>query len=200
MALRRGRNLSKRLTAWECRCDCGTLTTVSAVHLVTGHTKSCGCLSSEMTAARSRTHGATVDRSAIPGEYNVWAGIRERCFNLSDKNYGGRGITMCDQWRASFSAFLNDMGPRPSAEHSIDRINVDGNYEPGNCRWATAMQQAQNSRSNIRVTINDETMVLRAAARKFDVGYTALYKAVVYRKDDPMTAIKRLRQKGCRFH
>lgn len=81
--------------------------------------------------------------------YGVWEAIKRRCYNPNQpayKNYGGRGITMCDRWRNSYQAFVEDMGPKPSPKHSIDRINNDGNYEPGNCRWATAREQNLNQR------------------------------------------------------
>lgn len=85
-------------------------------------------------------------------EYRTWAAMRHRCSNLKDRNYGGRGITVCERWLHSFAAFYADMGPRPSAGHSIDRVNNDGNYEPSNCRWATRLQQASNRRRHGRIS------------------------------------------------
>lgn len=97
-------------------------------------------------------------------EYRVWAGMIDRCENQNANgfhNYGGRGISVCDRWRASFAAFYKDIGQRPSSAHSLDRHpNQDGNYEPGNCRWATGKQQMRNYRKNRRVTANGESLTL----------------------------------------
>jgi len=105
-------------------------------------------------------------------EYGVWMGMIGRCENPKAKaypDYGGRGIRVCSQWRDSFERFLSDVGARPSPNHSIDRVDNDGHYEPGNCRWATKAEQQNNRRTNRKVTVQGETMNLWQALRRFDV-------------------------------
>jgi hypothetical protein len=124
-----------------CRCDCGVEVRVRVAQLVTGKTRSCGCLQREITGARRRTHG----KSRTP-EHRAWRGMLDRCTlptHISYPYYGGRGITVCERWR-SFANFLADMGPKPTSKHTLDRINGNGNYEPSNCRWATWSEQNRN--------------------------------------------------------
>jgi hypothetical protein len=113
-------------------------------------------------------------------EYRIWTHIKTRCFNPRVPeygNYGGRGISMCDRWRNSFESFLLDMGERPTAEHSIDRFpNNDGHYEPGNCRWATTKEQANNMRSNRKVTIGCETRNMSQWADEIGVTREVIFK------------------------
>lgn len=139
-----------RGTRWDCLCDCGKHITVYAHNLASGCTSSCGCLQREARAARA-THGQYRNNSVSP-EIKAWEKMRERCLNPKDisyKNYGGRGITVCKRW-LSFDNFLSDMGKRPSPKHSLDRINNDGIYEPSNCRWATRTEQNRNRRKPTR--------------------------------------------------
>ena len=141
-----GRRNGKRL--WLCQCDCGAMAIVQAGYLRQGDTKSCGCLQRELSAARLRTHS-----DIFSPEYRVWRAMKSRCFNQRApawKNYGGRGITVCERW-LKYEHFRADMGPRPAGT-SIDRINNDGNYEPGNCRWATRAQQNNNTRRSRRTS------------------------------------------------
>lgn len=140
--------------AWVCECACGKRTTVTTAHLMNGHTRSCGCLQSATTTARNTKHGQS--KTGRPGRraYIVWGAMRQRCLNPNNPKYpryGGRGIRICERWD-SFENFLADMGERPPGS-SLDRINNDGNYEPGNCRWATPREQQQNRSSNRNITV-----------------------------------------------
>lgn len=135
-----------KVTAWKCRCDCGNETVVYANNLKNGHTKSCHCRrtehSREMGQANKR-HGAA---AAITREYVAWYSAKRRCDypkNPSYQRYGGRGITMCEEWRTNFQAFLDHVGICPPG-HSLDRIDSNGHYEPGNVRWATPVVQSNN--------------------------------------------------------
>lgn len=129
-----------------CRCNCGTSRTVSNSDLRRGKSISCGCHRREINTS----HGM----SSVP-EYRTWIRIWRRCTDTKAKqfkDYGGRGIRVCDRWK-QFDAFFSDMGERPSPQHEIDRIDNDGNYEPSNCRWATKHVQSRNKRSNRIITI-----------------------------------------------
>lgn len=131
----------KRMPVWHCSCDCGSKLNVKKAYLTSGDTTSCGCLRREKAAALKKSHGKANSGST----YDIWVLMRQRCNNPKAKGfryYGGRGITVCQRWD-SFEAFLNDMGERPPGL-TLDRIEADGNYEPGNCRWATWETQNRN--------------------------------------------------------
>jgi hypothetical protein len=133
----------------ECVCSCGQRRSVRVDHLRSGRTSSCGCLHDESARAVNTKHGHK-SRHAVTPEYRAWCNMIDRCHsprNKSFPNYGGRGVTVCAEWRHDFNAFLAHIGSRPSRGMSIDRIDVNGNYEPGNVRWADAVTQARNVQS-----------------------------------------------------
>lgn len=147
-------------TRYLCKCDCGNEKVFQAANIRNGKSLSCGCIRKEVTASRNRiekkTHGMCHTR-----EYKIWAGMLVRCA-VDHPKYSahfGRGIKVCERW-SKFENFISDMGQRPSSNHSIDRINNDGDYEPNNCRWATSKEQTRNTRYNVKYTFEGKTMIL----------------------------------------
>lgn len=147
-------------------CDCGTRFPVLLRTMQVGNCRSCGCLQRELVGKRSLVHGDTVRRETT-AEYRSWASMIQRCHCKSDGSYpryGGRGIKVVRRWR-KFANFLSDMGRRPSPDHSIDRINNSGNYQPGNCRWATDVEQGRNKRNNVYLLVDGVRMLQADAWR-----------------------------------
>jgi len=172
-----GRNSQQRVL-WECRCTCGKLTVVFSSHLVNKNTTSCGCFHKErvgeVVSKRNTTHG--LSRSV---EYVVWAGMIQRCNNplhASYHNYGGVGISVCEEWLNSFEQFYADMGPRPSKGHSIERLCTSGPYCKENCCWATRKEQNNNRKSNRVIEFNGETKTLAQWAEHLGISYGCLYR------------------------
>lgn len=145
------------------RCDCGNITKAPVHDVRRGHTISCGCYRIEKQMASVITHGATVGRQNPP-EYIAWKAMKQRCYDkksINYMNYGGRGITVCDRWLHDYSAFLADVGMKPTPVHSLDRIENNGNYESGNCKWSTRAEQRRNNRQGVHpVTINGITRII----------------------------------------
>lgn len=142
---------------WLCKCDCGNDHVVKGSILNSGGTKSCGCFRSERMKQIRTSHGDSKDGKTTR-IYKAWRSMKERCENANHpayKNYGGRGIAVCERWQA-FEDFKSDMGTPPD-NLSLDRIDTNGNYEPGNCRWASKKVQVANRRNTIRITVNGET-------------------------------------------
>lgn len=142
------KNLSNMYhSRWDCLCDCGNTTTVYGSSLVQGKTRSCGCLIKDTMRAVHGTHLESHSRL-----HNIWSGMKERCFNPQSynyKNYGGRGITVCDEWKDNYISFRDwALSHGYSPDLSIDRIDVNGVYEPDNCRWATMKEQQTNKRNS----------------------------------------------------
>ena len=167
-----GRTKRSHNIIWQFKCDCGTVCSIDGYSVRSGKTISCKKCSSERIRLASVKHGMTNSY-----EFSTWTDIKTRCYNknsTSFANYGGRGIKVCDKWLESFEDFLSDMGVRPSRNHSIDRIDVDGDYTPNNCRWATAKEQANNKRSNHMITINRETKTLQEWANLYRLSPTAI--------------------------
>lgn len=153
VGVRKGRGMF-----WKCLCECGQTKEVSGTYLVSGRTKSCGCLAKESLKTRSLTHGMSNNKL-----YYTWKAMVSRCKNPKNpvfKHYGGRGISVDSQWLdvKCFIEWALSNGYKEGLE--IDRIDVNGNYEPVNCRWATRREQTNNKRNNVRVTINGETHTL----------------------------------------
>lgn len=157
---------------WLCQCTCGKTVVTAIQNLRTGNTRSCGCLFTEAVVKRNTKHGLMHDHK---GAYRSWKDLRQRCNNPKNKSYpdyGGRGISVCERWN-SFANFFADMGDRPE-KHSIDRIDVNGNYEPDNCRWATDKEQARNKRNN-HIMENGKTLAENSEIAGID------FKVVSYR-------------------
>lgn len=149
LARRGNHGLNRKRAAWLCACDCGKNIEVITESLTSGNTKSCGCLRAKWAIGQGNAkHGQSRVIGGRASEYEIWNQMIQRCNNprtKSWKNYGGRGISVCERWR-TFENFLADMGRRLTPNLSIDRINNDGDYEPSNCRWATRAEQNRNQR------------------------------------------------------
>ena len=172
-------------TAWKCVCDCGNIAYVTTSNLTCNRIRSCGCIKQELLMRRNITHNQRHTRL-----YEVWKGIKQRCYNPKHRayhNWGGRGIKMCEDWKNNFQSFYNwsyanGYSPENQKDEknklTIDRIDVNGNYEPSNCRWVTRKVQASNMRTNKLITINGETHCIAEWCRIYNVHTSNYYKKI----------------------
>ena len=163
-----------RRTTWQsvCRCDCGQIVTVPNSALKDGNTQSCGCLQTERQIAAVTKHGHTSRFRSPTRTWRIWKGVKKRCLNENATDYwkyGGRGIQVCERW-LDFRNFLADMGECPR-QLTIERIDSNGHYEPGNCRWATPKEQARNKRTNRIVTYHGVTACVKDVCKAFGIPY-----------------------------
>lgn len=158
---------------WLCECDCGNVTKVYSGHLKNGHTKSCGCLNHEPTKGNTK-HGKKGTRL-----YNIWDSMKQRCYNVNStayKDYGERGIAVCSEWRNDFQTFYDwsiENGYNDTL--TIDRVDVNGNYEPSNCRWVDIITQNNNRRNNVYLTYNGKTQTIKEWSKELNVNINTLY-------------------------
>ena len=157
-----------------CQCSCGALKIVQFYNLRSGHVSSCGCLRRDIAKQKTYKHGEA-RKGHVTREFRLWLSMISRCHysrNQAYPGYGGRGIVVCERWRTSFGNFLSDMGRRPSPQHSLDRFpDNNGNYEPGNVRWATRIEQAGNTRSTRHLTFRGETLCMSEWGRRLGLGF-----------------------------
>lgn len=183
VVLKRADNTKKGQTYWLCKCDCGNTKIVRGTHLQAGKIKSCGCLSIEKIKQRATTHNLSKTRL-----YHIYLGIKARCYNPKSESYriyGGRGIIMCEEWKNDFLSFYNwaiSNGHREDL--TIDRIDVNGNYEPNNCRWATPKEQSNNTRRCIYVTYNNETHTITEWSRILNIYNETLRRRYIRNKNN----------------
>lgn len=159
-------------TTYECLCECGNLVTVKRSNLVNFYTKSCGCLISKVLIERNFKHGM-----ANSPEYKTWQNMLSRCLNPNVshyKDYGGRGIKVCEKWASSFEEFYLSLGDRPKGT-SLDRINPNGNYDPNNCRWANKITQARNKRESRNIEYKGESKPLKEWSDLLGINYYTLH-------------------------
>lgn len=180
MLHREGRNAYG--VTWMCRCDCGKTKLVAMMNLRGRKTLSCGCNTARLKSEANRRHGcAGIFSSPLEKRaHSAWTAMRRRCYDpkfIAYPNYGGRGISVCEQWRESggFERFLADMGMPPTAGHTIERRDSNGNYGPDNCRWATQKEQCRNTRATVFLTIGEITQPLWAWAESTGIDYHCIH-------------------------
>ena len=170
---------NQKSSMFLCKCDCGNEKEIRLTCFKSGHTKSCGCYNVENRTKwvkAMETHG-----ECKTAEYKCWAGTKTRCYNKKNnryKGYGGKGVKVCGRWLNSYENFLADMGRKPSPQHSIDRIDVNGDYCPENCRWATRKEQANNTINTLHIEYNGEIKPLSVWAKLYNINRQTLHSRI----------------------
>lgn len=173
-----GKGQKKR---WLCRCECLAIKEICPSELRNNRTVSCGCFHKDWLSSTKRKHGESGEGPNPSPEYKAWNTMKHRCYNprdISFHNYGGRGIEVCKEWRESFEVFLRDVGRKPSPEHSLDRIENDHGYEPGNVRWATREEQNRNKRNTKLLNWSGEYKTLTEWASVVGMRQSVLWKRI----------------------
>lgn len=171
---------------WFVECHCGNVFVAIGSNIKNGNTKSCGCIGRQRMTLLRQSHALSYSR-----EHRIWSGIKTRCYNSRSRNYvryGGRGIRMCERWRHSFEHFFADMGEAPSAVHSIERRNNNGDYTPENCYWGTRLIQSNNRRNNVFLTFGNKTQSIADWARETGLSYATLQQRI-YKEWDVADAL-----------
>lgn len=169
------RNSQGSYVFWQCQCDCGNTVEVNrSAFGKSASQHSCGCVK---LGRRKRYSVNDVLVRKYPSEFNTWTFMISRCHDERAKDfsrYGGRGIVVCDAWRASFDAFVTSVGPKPGPRYTLDRIDNSKGYEPGNCRWATPLEQGRNKSNNVMLTHNGETLTVSQWAERLEIYHGTL--------------------------
>ena len=165
------------MTYWWCQCDCvnKTIKMIYSNSLQNGDTQSCGCL------YKYTSTNLTKHKLSHTVEYNIWKAIKNRCYNTNFvhyKDYGGRGVKMCERWLNNPELFIEDMGPRPSEKYSIERIDNNKDYCPENCRWATRKEQANNRRNNVYLEYNNEKLTVSQWGERLNLRPSTISKRI----------------------
>ena len=173
--IERAENYKRKQAQWRCRCECGNEIITTTAHLKSGHTSSCGCLNRERASQRLKKHGLRQTKT-----YVAWAGAKDRCYNPNCEHYdcyGGRGIKMFEFWINNFQSFYDYVSLLENfdkAGYSLDRIDVNGDYVPGNLRWVNQRTQCRNKRTNVLVEYQGVQMTLAEASEKSEIYYESL--------------------------
>ena len=172
--IKRVENANNGHSRWLCKCKCGNETVVMSSHLIGGKIKSCGCWWEERKHEYRKIHG----HSHKERLYNIWLGMKNRCYTKSHirySDYGGRGITVCAEWKQDYSAFRSWAIQNGYADYlTIDRIDNNGNYEPSNCRWVSMHEQCRNQRTNVMLTYCGKTQTMKDWAKELNMSYSAI--------------------------